>query len=436
MHQQSLLILLLACGFVTSAPAQIVQEWTHAADIGEASAAIAMGDQFMFVVDNEDEYIRLYNRRPGVGCSAPVSKFYARPFLSLSSSNPEADLEAGVKVVDGRGTHLYWLGSHSNSKSGNPRPNRNRLFSCLVTGDGSVAAPFNLSFEGRYDSLRDDLKSWDASNKHGKGPNYYGFAVSMASGMLPTWIDGFNMEGLVMAPDGVTAYLAFRTPLVNASGATTSPAQRTNALIVPLLNLPELVAGSPTPGPGVAKFGQPFTLPLGARGIRSIDSSHPGHYLITAGPAEDTSNPPVAPLNFRLFTWTGNPADAPVEQPTDFPFGYNPEGAILPPGPIAGGAVAQFVSDDSGGCFRSFTAPVGPQRSPVPPVLQSVRLANGQYEVLIQGEAGFDYTVEKSINLSDWQPIATLRSPAMPYLFLDPAGGRLPACFFRVRLGQ
>src|SRR5262249_33695588 len=97
-----------------------------------------------------------------------------------------------------------------------------------------------------------------------------------------------------------------------------------------------------------AQFGAPFTLDLGGRGVRSIDSSYPGHYLITSGPCGDTSYPPIAPYNFCLFTWTGQPAAAPLRQPTEFPYGLSPEGAMLPPAPITMGTTAQFVSDDEG----------------------------------------------------------------------------------------
>jgi hypothetical protein len=342
----------------TGTQAQIIQQWTYQSDFGESSAAVAMDEHFMFVADNEDETLRLYARVANGPCAAPIYAFNARPYLTPATSNPEADLESAVKVDDASGTRIYWLGSHSNSKTGKSRPDRNRLFATQVTGSGTGSTPYALSYLGRYDHLRVDLVAWDQNNRHGQGANCFGLAASTyaasSGGVLPTRIDGFNLEGLVMAPDGTTAYLAFRAPLVNGSGPTTAAAQRTNALIVPLLNMPALVNGTAS----AAQFGTPFTLNLGGRGIRSIDSSYPGHYLITAGPCGDTSNPPIAPYNFCLFTWTGQPSDAPILQSTEFPYGLSPEGAMLPAGPITSGTVAQFVSDDEGqgGCWRSVTA--------------------------------------------------------------------------------
>jgi hypothetical protein len=100
--------------------------------------------------------------------------------------------------------------------------------------------------------------------------------------------------------------------------------------------------------------------------VRSIDCSYPGQYLITAGPADDTSNPPAAPLDFRLFRWSGNPANAPVERAATFASGYGPEGCILPASPIVGSTVAQFINDDGGNtCWRSTTVTVGPAADPL-----------------------------------------------------------------------
>jgi hypothetical protein len=95
-----------------------------------------MDTNFMFVVDNEHEYLRLFTRYPTSSCVDPVYTFNARPSLNLTATNPEDDLESCVKAP---GTNvIYWLGSHSNSKSaGNLRPNRDRLFATLVSGNGT-----------------------------------------------------------------------------------------------------------------------------------------------------------------------------------------------------------------------------------------------------------------------------------------------------------
>jgi hypothetical protein len=327
-----------------------------------------MGDTLMFVNNNSDNILRLYSRFPSTTCSLPIYAISMTPNLNLSGGDSTVDIEAAVKLVDANGTRIYWIGSESNSQSGNLRPNRNRIFATQVNGDGTGSPPYTLSYVGRYDHLRDDLIAWDVNNLHGLGANYFGLAAGAAAGVSDKEVSGYNIEGLTLAPDGATAYIGFRSPIVQGSGPSTpatTPAQRTHALIVPLLNMPALVAGNPTPGPGAAQFGPPILLNLARRGVRSIDYTTPGQYLITAGPAHAVTNPPIDPLDFRLFTWSGNPLDAAVEHATGFAATYTPEGCILPTGPITESTVAQFLSDDGGStCWRSITCPVGAAVSP------------------------------------------------------------------------
>jgi hypothetical protein len=145
---------------------------------------------------------------------------------------------------------------------------------------------------------------------------------------------------------------------VNPAGATTGVKRRTSALIVSLLNLGEL-ATNETLKRGRAKFGEPILLNLGGRGVRSIDSNFQSNYLIVAGPVNEASNPPRSPSDFRLFTWSGNPAETPTERTTQFPNGYSPEGALVSASPLTSESVVQFVSDDSGSCWKSFTTSLG-----------------------------------------------------------------------------
>ena len=346
-------VLLLVLGTALSGNGQVVREWTHRSTAtrnpGEASAAAGLGADYMVVAENENEVLRLYRRFPTNDCAPPEYEFNARPFLGLPGKR-EVDIEAAVLAVRGETRRIYWLGSHSNSKGGKLRPDRYRLFATDVSGTGAGSPPYSLGYVGRYDHLRTDLLVWDGNNLHGRGSNCFGLQAGAVAGVAAESSGGFNLEGLCLAPDGVTAWLAFRAPLLGADGSAASA--RIRALIIPLLNLDELVAGNPVVGPGKARFGTPFTLDLGGRGIRSIDSNFPGHYLIVAGPAGNHGD-------FRLFTWTGNPADAPVERLTDLPGGYAPEAALMPPVLLTNGAVVQLISDDSGACWRSFTVRVG-----------------------------------------------------------------------------
>ncbi len=263
----------------------------------DASTAVALDNNYMLVGDDENQGLRLYDRQNS-GLPLKVFDFTSSLGLTdLSGGLPrEVDIEASTRV----GNRIYWLGSHSNSASGANRPNRRRLFATDITGTGAATT---LSYVGRYDDLRTDLINWDVNDVHGLGANFFGLASSTAVGVIPEATDGsgFNIEGLVMAPDGTTGYICFRAPISPASN-------RTKALIVPVTNFTSLVTSNPTTGPAI--FGTPIQLDLGGRGIREIKKNASGEYLIIAGPHDVATG--TAPKDFRFYTWTGNAGDLPT----------------------------------------------------------------------------------------------------------------------------
>lgn len=284
----------------------------------DASTAVAIDSNTLLAAIDEDQRLRFVDRDES---GLPTAEFNANANLALSDLSGglprEVDIEASVRV----GSRVFFLGSHSNSASGNLRPNRYRLFAV------DLSAPTTLSYVGRYDGLRDDLIAWDSSNAHGLGANHFGLAASAAAGVIPEDPSGggFNIEGLAIAPNG-QAYLAFRAPIVPASA-------RTRALIVPLTNLAALVSANPSAGP--AAFGAPIQLDLGGRGIRSLDCNA-SECLIIAGPASAG--------DFRLYTWDGNADSTPLERSASLA-GLNPEGIVEIPAVLTAASSVQIVSD-------------------------------------------------------------------------------------------
>ncbi len=252
----------------------------------DASSAIAIDADWMMVADDEDQVLRLVNRQQS-GLAA--ASFAMDASLGLIGGS-EVDLEASTRD----GSTLFWLGSHSNNGSGDDRPNRERLFATALSGSG---AGIGLTPLGFYAYLEDDLVAWDQAQG-----GSLGLAASAAAGVPPEQPGGFNIEGLSMGPDGTTAFLGFRAP-------TQPTSNRQQALIVPLLNIEELIR----PGggsAGTARFGTPILLDLGGRGIRSIDRNAAGDYLIIAGPSGAANG--VVPADFRLYRWSGVATDAPL----------------------------------------------------------------------------------------------------------------------------
>ena len=292
----------------------------------DGSTAEAVDANYMFIGDDENQTLRLYDRRRS---GPPLAQFDFMAELGLSGQEAgEVDIEGSTRV----GNRLYWTGSHSHSNTGATRTNRTRFFATDLVGTGTNA---QLTFAGYYAFLKTDLTNWDAGNGHGKGSNYYGLTASGSDNVNPKAPDGFNIEGLTMAPGSTNAaYLGFRAPIVPTTN-------RTYALIVPVLNFAALAASTNAPA-GSAVFGTPIELDLYGRGIRSIEGTGT-NFLISAGNPGDTKN--NYPLDFKLYTWTGNPADQPQQRAADMS-GTQPEGLVeLPAFPWTTNSQVQVISD-------------------------------------------------------------------------------------------
>ncbi|HKX60264.1 MAG TPA: hypothetical protein VJS65_00450 [Verrucomicrobiae bacterium] len=353
-----------------------------------ASTAVALDDDYMVVGDDEDQVLRIYHRRID---GPPVYTRDFRASLGLTDVSPsgqvrEVDIEASVRV----GNRIYWMGSHGNCGGCDPpgelRPNRLRIFATDIVQTGTN---YSLKYVGRYHFLRRDLINWDNNNGHGLGPSALQLAASAAEGVPPETAtrDGFNIEGLTMSHTGTVAYIGFRSPLTPGSG-------RTNALIVPLLNLPQLVAGNPAPGP--ARFGKPIELFLDRRGIRSIDAVSNG-YVIVAGTTTNSGS-------FRIYTWNGNTNQVPVERQSSFSVNQ-PEGLIVN-GPIATGSQVQLISE-GGDDFSSEYVTIGHGI----PELRNTLMAQGAFHFLVIGTPGGSYDIETSQNGGPWTYSATIGVP-------------------------
>jgi hypothetical protein len=287
----------------------------------DASAALPSGTTTMIVANDEDQILRFYPLSSSGNPSSQIDFTSSLGLTDISGGRPrEVDLEGSTQ----KGSTLYWLASHSNSGTdGSFRPNRYRLFATTLRFG-------RLSYVGRYDKLRQDLLNWSAASA-------LNLSASAASGVIPEDPSGrgFNIEGFTLAPDGVTAYVGFRAPLVPPSG-------RAQALIAPILNLSSLVTGNPSSGP--AQLGSPIQLDLGGRGIRSMECNSSG-CLIVAGPVASNATPPLA-RDFKLFTWSGRPGDPPRQRAADLT-GMNPEGIVkLPTGSLTSSTQIQLISDN------------------------------------------------------------------------------------------
>lgn len=273
--------------------------------IADASAALALDDNYMVVANDETNFLYVYNRNAS-GLPVKTYDFNQSNVLGLTDGSPgnykEVDVEAGVKSIANTG-RMYWLGSMSNSTSFNDKPNRTRLFAVTATGTGAAVT---FADAGHYNNLRSELITWGDA----KG---YNFTAAAAPGQDPKLINGFNIEGMVFAPDNTTMYIGFRAPLVPTG-------TRTKAVIAPIQNFETWFNnGSPA---GAATIGNPIELNLGGRGIRDIIRLSTGIYIIIAGNYDNT------PVTGMLYKWTGLATDAPEALPSFGISSLNAEGIM------------------------------------------------------------------------------------------------------------
>lgn len=227
------------------------------------------------------------------------------------------------------------------------------LFDLPVNGSGGVALT-TLGHVDRNDFLAEDLSAWDNANGHGLGAPALGLQARAAANVSPEIPSGFNIEGLTMAPDRSTAYVAFRAPMLPPvdEPPVTPQSSRSQALIVQVLNFDTLIVDG-LPGsraPDAATFGAPILLDPGARALRSIEHNANRQYLISAG-----SRAPPGPVQEpRLYAWNGATASAPVLLAVDLA-GLQGAGAfesiINPPSPLGTGSSVQLAVDDGDSVF-------------------------------------------------------------------------------------
>lgn len=161
----------------------------------DASAAIALDDDFMVMADDEKNNLYVMNRKQS---GLPIKTYYFGDLLGLTDGSvgdyKEVDVEACVRSRT-TANKVYWLGSMSNAGSSNVyKVNSNKLFATTITGT-STATSFSVN--GYYSNLRQRLIIWGDANG-------YNFTSSTTNGHDAKTIDGFNVEGMTIGPDNTT----------------------------------------------------------------------------------------------------------------------------------------------------------------------------------------------------------------------------------------
>ncbi|MDF7823700.1 carbohydrate-binding protein [Pontiellaceae bacterium B12227] len=84
------------------------------------------------------------------------------------------------------------------------------------------------------------------------------------------------------------------------------------------------------------------------------------------------------------------------------------------------------------GTTRSFNVTVA---RPAEPTLSSAVITNGQFSFSVDGDAGPDYTIQTTTNLTGgWTSVSNFHSPVLPFYWADTNQTASPVQFYRVRL--
>lgn len=294
---------------------------------GNASTEISVGDGYFIAGDDLTNTLHLYDSATS---GPPVNSWNFDSQLPDGSQSIDIEAAAEMPDEDSGDRIIYWLGSQSAATtSGQTPPAPDTLFATEVTGSG---ASTELTYLGSYMGLREDLIDWDDDNGSPLGLSYAG------GQSVKSW-QGLDVEGLEFAPSSTTtAYLAFRAP-------TDEPYESGDgfdALLVPVTNLPSLIGNEPT-ATGLAKFGAPIEMNLGGLGIRELRKNAANQYLIIAGTSDSSDS------DFQLYTWDGEPADAPALTGTALPSVADGawEGIVADPAdPLGPGSTVELIEDN------------------------------------------------------------------------------------------
>ncbi|HEY4149741.1 MAG TPA: T9SS type A sorting domain-containing protein, partial [Chitinophagaceae bacterium] len=402
----------------------------------DASAAIALDDDYMVIGDDEHNLLYVYGRhQPGL----PVTTydFNQGNLLGLTDGTPgafkELDIEMGTRSIVNP-TTMYWMGSMSNSSSFNNKPNRDRIIAVTASGTGAATS---FTDAGHYAGLRAQLLTWGDANG-------YNFTASAAEGIDPKTISGFNLEGMVFAPDNTTMYLGFRAPLVPT-------ANRTNAVIAPIQNFEawfnSVNNGSPS---APATIGAPIELNLGGRGIRDLIRLSNGNYIILAGSYDGTSNP-------AIYSWNGLASNPPTQVSSFDLSGLNPEGAMeMHEGGLLSLDKLQIISDDGDQLyygdgveakdlpddnFKKFNSAIvlSSAANALPIQFESFTAVRQNTSILLNWKTGDPGTidlfdVQRSVNGLDFTTIGSVSATAgqTAYSFTDNQPGAATKMYYRI----
>ena len=230
--------------------------------ISNPSGAVALNNNLFIVADDEDNLLRIYDRNVPDKPVQTIALSSVFKGAIADGEDLEIDLESAAEI---EGT-LFWIGSHSSSRTGEYREARHRLFAVRVKP--GAKDKFAITPAGEiYATLVDDLR---------QDSRFDGYHLGRAKKTQAKALGGLSIEGLAATPDN-GLLIGFRNPL-SGGAIRKGRLEKGKALLVKLKNPFEVIHGLK------ARFSDPIELDLDDHGIREITQRKKHKYLIVAGP--------------------------------------------------------------------------------------------------------------------------------------------------------
>jgi hypothetical protein len=262
----------------------------------DASAAIAINNDYVIVANDEDNILRVYQAHKSGKATLEID---TNDYFKNNPKKKEVDIE-GAAILNGI---VYWITSHGRNKDGELKLQRRNFFATKITvrEQQTIVEQEGFAYENLLPNLQNFLEDKELKK--------YFASVDLDVGLAPEAEGGINIEGLCATPAG-ELLIGFRNPIPDGQ-----------ALVIPLKNPAELICNKKSS----ACFENPIQLNLGGRGIRSIEYWEEHNcYLICAGAFDDSSN-------FCLYQWSGKIRENPQILDFNFPPDFRPESILFYP---------------------------------------------------------------------------------------------------------
>lgn len=355
---------------------------------------------------------------------------------------------------------------------GNKSINELSLLSFLVTAsDPNAGQTLTFSLEegapeGAAINSESGLFTWTPTE--GQGPGVYGITIRVTDNGLPNLSDSETISVTVNEVNTAPVLYPIGNRTVDEETLLTFTALASDADVPPNALTFSLDEGAPpgaaihpssgvftwTPteqqGPGVYSV----TIVVTDNGVPPLNAAET--ISITVNEVSQPNQPPqlspisnVALLAGRTLSVTNTATDPDVPPQTlTFQLLSAPTGMTLQPAtglltwrpPIARAGTTNLVVlrvADNGtpslADTQSFSVAV---LTPAAPVLVFPAVSNGNFRIVVHGDEGPDYVIERSdgAGTTSWVPLVTNLSPTLPFLWSGPATLTTTGSFYRVRL--